>query len=64
MTAILLLRTSETIRNKILKYKEVVNSLYVDEDVSFCLNDDDQYDSADSSFCDSHHHKHIITGDL
>ena len=50
------------IRNKILNYKEAVNSIYVDEEVFFCLNTD-QCDCADSSVWDPHH-KHIITGDL
>ena len=49
------------IRNKILNYKEAVDSIYAD-DVSFCLSTD-QCHCADSSFCDPHH-KHIITGDL
>ena len=53
---------SKTIRNKIVNYKEAVNYLYVDEDVSFSLYTN-QCDCADSSFCDPHH-KHIITGDL
>ena len=52
----------KTIRNKILNYKEAVNSIYGDEDVSFCLNSD-QCDYADSSFCDPRH-KHIITKDI
>ena len=30
----------KTIRNKILNYKETVNSIYGDEDISFCLNTD------------------------
>ena len=51
-----------TIRNKILNYKETVNSISVDEEVSFCLNTD-TCDCAESEFCDPHH-KHIITGDL
>ena len=51
-----------TIRNKILNYKETVNSMSVDEEVSFCLNTD-TCDCAESEFCDPHH-KHIITGDL
>ena len=53
---------SKTIRNKILNYKEAVNSIYGDKDVSFCLNTE-QCDCADCSFCDPHH-KYIITGDL
>ena len=50
------------IRNKILKYKEAVNSIYGDEYLSFCLNTD-QCDYADFSLCDPHR-KHIITRDL
>ena len=49
-------------RNKMLNYKEAVNSIYAEQDVSFCLNTD-QCDCTDSSFCNLHH-KHIITGDL
>ena len=52
----------KTVRNEILNYKETVSSIYVDEDVSSCLNTN-QRDCADSFFCNSHH-KHIITGDL
>ena len=36
----------KTIRSKILNYKEAVNSICVDEDVSFCFNID-QCDCAD-----------------
>ena len=52
----------ETITNKILNYKETVNSIYGDESVSFCLSTN-QCDCADSSFCDPHH-KQLIKGDL
>ena len=45
-----------------LNYKEAVNSICVDEDVSFPLNTD-QVDCGYSFFCDSHH-KRMITGDL
>ena len=45
-----------------MNYKEAVNSIYGNEDVSFCLNTD-QWDYADSSFCDPRH-KHIITEDI
>ena len=45
-----------------LNNKEAVNSIYLDEDVSFCVYTD-QYDCVNSSFCDPHH-KYIITGDL
>ena len=51
----------KTIRNKILNYKEAVNSIYGDEGVSFCLNTD-ECDCVDSSFCA--YNKHLITGDL
>ena len=53
---------NSTIRNKILNYKETVNSIIVDEDVSFTLNSE-PCDCENSSFCDPNH-KHIITGDL
>ena len=52
----------KTIGNKILNYKEAMNYLYGDQDVSFCLNTD-QCGCAISSFCYPHH-KYIITGDL
>ena len=52
----------KTIRNKILNYKEPVNSIYTDEDISFCLNTDHS-NCADPSFCDPHY-KHAITGYL
>ena len=52
----------KTIRNKMLNYKEAVNSIYLDDDVSFCLITD-QNDCAKSSLCDPQH-KHIITGNL
>ena len=47
---------------KILKYKETVNTIYIDEEVLFILNTD-QCDCTSSTFCD-HHHKHIIEGNL
>ena len=53
---------SKTIRNKIVNYKEAVNCLHVDEDVSFSLYTD-QCDCADSCLCGPHH-KHIIAGDF
>ena len=64
MAAILLLyQLDKTIRNiKTLNYKHAVNSIYVDEDVSFCFNTDQCY-CTNSSFCGPHH-KHIITEDL
>lgn len=45
-----------------LNYKETVNSIYGDENVSFNLNTD-QCDCGDSSSRNPHH-KHIITGNL
>ena len=55
-------RLGGTIRNKILNYKDTVNSIYADEEVSFSLNTD-TCDCEQSSFCNPDH-KHIITGDL
>ena len=52
----------EPIRNKILNYQETVDSIYVDDEVSFSLNTQ-SCDCQNSNFCDPHH-KHIITGDL
>ena len=51
-----------TIRNKILNYKDTVESIYVDDEVSF-IRDTTPCDCESSTFCDPHH-KHIITGDL
>ena len=51
-----------TIRNKILNYKDAVESIYVDDEVSFSLNTT-LCECQNSPFCDPHH-KHIITGDL
>ena len=53
---------SKTIRNNILNYKDVANSFYVDEEVSFSLKTD-LCDCEKSKFCDPHH-KHIITRDI
>ena len=50
------------VRNKILNYKEAANSIYGDEDVSFCFNTV-QCDCADSFFCGPNQ-KHIHTEDL
>ena len=52
------------IRNKILNYKETVNSIHVDidEDISIIHNLPPCHCTS-SPFCDPHH-KHIITGDL
>ena len=46
----------------LLYYKEVVNFIYVDEDISFCFSTD-QCDNGNTFFYDPHHHEHIITGD-
>ena len=51
-----------TITMKILNYKKVLNSIYVDEDVCFCFNTV-RCDCVDSSFCGLYH-KHTLTGDL
>ena len=50
------------IRNKILNYKYVVNSVYVGEEISLSLNTN-LGDCEKSRICDPHH-KHIITGNL
>ena len=67
MTIILLVtyEFGKTIRNKIVNFKEAANSfnsIYVGQDVSFCLKTN-QCDWADYPICDPHH-KQIITGDL
>ena len=49
-------------RNKILNYKDVVNSIYVDKEVLFSLKTNLR-DCEKSIFCDPHH-IHITTGDL
>ena len=51
-----------TIRNKVVNYKDTVNSIIVDEEVSFSL-DTDSCDCSQSPYVDKDH-KHIITGDL
>ena len=55
----ILYQFGRTIRNKILNYKEAINSIHGDKDAFFCL-DTDHYEYADSFFYDPHH-KHIIT---
>ena len=55
-------KLGSTIRNKILNYKETVDSIFVDDEVSFTLNSE-PCDCLNSPFSDPHH-KHIITGDL
>ena len=51
-----------TIRNKILNYKETVESIFIDDEVSFSLNSE-PCDCCNSPFSDKFH-KHVITGDL
>ena len=48
-----------TKRNKILNYKDGVNSIYVDEEVLFSLKTDLR-DAEKSKFCDPHY-THIMT---
>ena len=55
-------KLSSTIRNKIFNYKDTVNSIYFDDEISFALNTD-PCQCSKSPFIDSHH-KHVITGDL
>ena len=55
-------KLSNTVRSKILNYKATVESIVIDEEVSFTTETDD-CQCADSSFVDQHH-QHIITGDL
>ena len=51
-----------TIRNKILNYKDCVDSIYVEDEILFILNTD-LCECEHSPFTDPHH-KHIITDDL
>ena len=51
----------KTVKNKLLNYKETVNSIFLDEKVAFSLKIA-TFESEHSQFCDLHH-KHIITGD-
>ena len=55
-------KLGNTVRHKLINYKETVNSIFVDEVVTFSLNTDN-CDCGQSRFCDPHR-KHIITGDL
>ena len=55
-------KLDNTIRNKVINYKDTVNSIFVDEDVSFATNTD-ACECAGSPFINKDH-KHIITGDL
>ena len=52
------------IRNKILNYKDAVNSVHIeiDDDVSV-IHNLPSCDCNTSAFCDPHH-KHVVTGDL
>ena len=51
-----------TIRSKIFNYRQTVESIFVDDEVSFTLNSE-PCNCAHSKFCDPDH-KHVITGDL
>ena len=51
-----------TIRNKLLTYKDTVNSIYVEDEILFALNPD-SCECEHSPFIEPHH-KHITTGDL
>ena len=55
-------KLTNTFRNKFLNYKETVNFIYVEDEISFNLNTD-SCDCEHSPFIDPHH-KHIITGDF
>ena len=55
-------KLTDTTRNKILNCKDTVNSIYVEDEISFNLNAD-LYEWEHSPFIDLHH-KHIITDDL
>ena len=49
----------DTVRNKLLNYKEATNSSFAGEEVAFSLNCECEH----SQICDPFR-KHIITGDL
>ena len=55
-------KLGDTVRNKIFNYKQTVNDIYADDEVSFTLNTDSCI-CKDSEFCDPNH-QHVITGDL
>ena len=55
-------KLTNTIRNKILNYKDTFNSIYVEDKFSFILNTDPR-ECEHSPFIDPHH-KYIITDDL
>ena len=51
-------KLTNAIKNKILNYKDTVNSIYAEDEISF-----DPCECEHSPFIDPHH-KHIITGDI
>ena len=53
---------TNTIRNRVSNYRDTVNSIYFENEISFILNDD-LCEREHSPFIVPHH-KHIITGDL
>ena len=55
-------KLTNTIRIKILNYKDTVNLKYVEDEIYFNLNID-SCECEDSPFI-HHHHEYIITGDL
>ena len=55
-------KLDKPIRNKILNYREIVNTLWVDDEDTLGIGMD-SCDCENSEFCDPHH-GHIITGDL
>ena len=55
-------KVGSTVRNKILNYKDTVNSIFLEEDGPFTMNSS-SCDCENSQFCDPDH-KHIITGDF
>ena len=55
-------KLTSTIRNKILNYKDTIDSIHIDDEVYFTLNTNN-CECNKSKFCDPDH-GHIITGDL
>ena len=53
---------TNTIRNRVSNYRDTVNSIFVENEISFILNDH-LCEREHSPFIVPHH-KHIITGDL
>ena len=53
---------TNTIRNKILNYKDIVSSIYAEDEISFTLNTD-PCECDHSPFIDPHH-KPTIAADL